>query len=1074
MKMSYKDTSGIQAGRLMSLVMFTVLSLMPFNAQANNALEFDGNNQLAIINFNGSGLTTTLTVECWIAPASLGANEVILTLTDGWAEWHLAKTSSNLLELRFNASPYSDYTATPTTATISTDWSHLAMIFTGTDWDLFLNGTQILEEGIANTFNPANMTALQISGDNFAGKVDDLRLWSDVRTPTEIRQNMMKSLVGNEAGLLAEYEFDQATGTTLTDSGGNYNGTLHYMGDSDWVTSLAYTTWLGTTSTNFYVALNWSNGIPIYNNSSYCQNYGVFDAANDPVNIREGGSNIYIGAGVTTVLTYQISVGGNLILDDNLDLNTASVLLGSTGQLIEDGGRLICSSNSGYIRADRDLNNVSAENLGGLGAAFTSAANMGTVTVERYNASASGSGMLRYYKIWATTLSGLDATLIFHYDENELNGFSESTLKLYSSSDNGSTWTQHTASTVDVDANTITLTGIDAFSPSAGNHTRWEARGAQPLFSGGSGTTADPYQIANTADLIYLSQNSGTWASHFKQTADISFNADQTTVDWDGDGSLEHGADGDDAKGFSAIGHTYGSISDPTYYDYAFTGSYDGQNYSITNLFADRAALSNDDKWFGLFGLVVGDEDVNSIELQNIKLVDLDINADFYNRAPISGGLAAQVSGAVVQYCSSSGSLTTNNNMEAAGGIVGISSNSTLAYCFSSCSVDAGSSSGNYVGGLVGSSTGAISKSYSTGQVSGGKYAGGLVGDCIGNQFTSYISTITDCYSLGAVSSTSTASGGLAGRIQTAHVTRTYAAGAVSGSGATGGLAGVSGGSTVTASFWDTQTSGLANSAAGTGKTTAEMQTQSTYTSASWSLSGTQDPNYTWSLVSGTNSGYPYLSWASSYDSSLPVELSSWKAESRFGQVELSWVTDSETENLGFVVERRGADEARTWTEIASFTTHQELAGQGSTTRAHSYSYTDKDVKTGKHYEYRLSDVAYDGKRTTHASLSVMVVFADTDTRPGTLTLLPAFPNPFNPETTISYALTEGAELSLSIYDLRGREVWRHVAGEQAAGLYQLSWNGRDSNDNTLDAGVYLLAVQAGSDSRMLKLMLIK
>src|SRR6056297_3611703 len=84
-------------------------------------------------------------------------------------------------------------------------------------------------------------------------------------------------------------------------------------------------------------------------------------------------------------------------------------------------------------------------------------------------------------------------------------------------------------------------------------------------YSGGSGTSDDPYQIATTADLIELSNNSGDWGKYFKQKADITFDADETQVDWDGDGTLEHGSGGDDTFGFSPIGNNSTN----------FTGSYD-------------------------------------------------------------------------------------------------------------------------------------------------------------------------------------------------------------------------------------------------------------------------------------------------------------------------------------------------------------------------------------------------------------------------------------------------------------------------------------------------------------------
>lgn len=89
-------------------------------------------------------------------------------------------------------------------------------------------------------------------------------------------------------------------------------------------------------------------------------------------------------------------------------------------------------------------------------------------------------------------------------------------------------------------------------------------------YSGGSGTSGDPYQIANKADLKYLSENAGEWSKHFIQTADIAFNADETQVDWDGDGTAT--SDTEDQKGFLPIGNS------PT----NFNGSYDGKEIRIS------------------------------------------------------------------------------------------------------------------------------------------------------------------------------------------------------------------------------------------------------------------------------------------------------------------------------------------------------------------------------------------------------------------------------------------------------------------------------------------------------------
>jgi hypothetical protein len=128
---------------------------------------------------------------------------------------------------------------------------------------------------------------------------------------------------------------------------------------------------------------------------------------------------------------------------------------------------------------------------------------------------------------------------------------------------------------------------------------------------------------------------------------------------------------------------------------------------------------------------------------------------------------------------------------------------------------------------------------------------------------------ITDCYSLGNVSG-DTGVGGLVGwnyviyggwnNTIPAKITNCYSAGAVSGNSYVGGLIGRNNGN-VDYCFWDVNSSGQASSAGGTGKTTAEMQTKSTFTDAGWDFLGEviNGPNDIWKICEGTN--YPKLAW---------------------------------------------------------------------------------------------------------------------------------------------------------------------------------------------------------------------
>jgi hypothetical protein len=202
---------------------------------------------------------------------------------------------------------------------------------------------------------------------------------------------------------------------------------------------------------------------------------------------------------------------------------------------------------------------------------------------------------------------------------------------------------------------------------------------------------------------------------------------------------------------------------------------------------------------------------------------------------------------------------------QSVGGLVGANFG-VLSHCWSTGAV---TGTGTWVGGLVGmNSYGVVACSYSAGSVSG--RAAGLtpteVGGLVGYNNRGAVS---DCYSTVTVSKTdedlhsASAAGGLIGFDEDGAVTSCYSAGRVDGLGVyVGGLVGSSsGGSIVTTSFWDTKTSGQTRSAGGTGKTTAEMQTASTFLDAGWdfvgeTVNGSED---IWKIAEGV--GYPRLAW---------------------------------------------------------------------------------------------------------------------------------------------------------------------------------------------------------------------
>ena len=89
-------------------------------------------------------------------------------------------------------------------------------------------------------------------------------------------------------------------------------------------------------------------------------------------------------------------------------------------------------------------------------------------------------------------------------------------------------------------------------------------------------------------------------------------------------------------------------------------------------------------------------------------------------------------------------------------------------------------------------------------------------------------------------------------------------------------------------------------------------------------------------------------------------------------------------------------------------------------------------------------------------------------------TLHPAYPNPFNPMTTIHYELPVQAELTLTIYDILGREVARLVDSMQPTGYHQALWNGQDHAGREVPTGIYIARVVTPAYTKSNKMVLLK
>lgn len=353
----------------------------------------------------------------------------------------------------------------------------------------------------------------------------------------------------------------------------------------------------------------------------------------------------------------------------------------------------------------------------------------------------------------------------------------------------------------------------------------WEGLLGQPLprlgdFLEGSGSEIDPYLVYTAEQLNVIGLFLCEWDKHFKLMADIDLS-------------------GVTGTSFNIIGISEGL---------PFGGVFDGNHHRLLNFSYSSDGVS----YVGLFGCV---DDVPNGEIRNLGLIAPSVDA---GTGECVGSLVGQLSGGTIADCYAQG-VSIEGSGTKVGGLVGCNSG-LLLNCYST-----GSVSGSWrIGGLVGGNDGAsgiITTCYSTASASGaGTEVGGLAGYCDNG-------TITNCYSNGDVSGT-TDIGGLVGDNYRASVTNCYATGSVAGSGSNvGGLVGWNSSGSYIKSFWDSTVNpvlpGIGNTSDPNviGQSTANMQTQSTFTEAGWDFVGEWEngPSDEWAELPG--GGYPILWW---------------------------------------------------------------------------------------------------------------------------------------------------------------------------------------------------------------------
>jgi len=125
-----------------------------------------------------------------------------------------------------------------------------------------------------------------------------------------------------------------------------------------------------------------------------------------------------------------------------------------------------------------------------------------------------------------------------------------------------------------------------------------------------------------------------------------------------------------------------------------------------------------------------------------------------------------------------------------------------------------------------------------------------------------------------------------------------------------------------------------------------------------------------------------------------------------------------------------------------------------------------RGIMTYSYSEYTINPVSPDDFISEVSSPSTEVV--------AIATLDGNYPNPFNPSTTVKYSMEESANVSIDIYNIKGKKVKTLVNDIQSAGSHTEVWNGSNDKGETVGSGIYFMKMRAGNVESTKKMVLMK
>jgi YVTN family beta-propeller protein len=214
-------------------------------------------------------------------------------------------------------------------------------------------------------------------------------------------------------------------------------------------------------------------------------------------------------------------------------------------------------------------------------------------------------------------------------------------------------------------------------------------------------------------------------------------------------------------------------------------------------------------------------------------------------------------------------------------------------------------------------------------------------------------------------------------------------------------------------------------------------------------------PNGTGATVV-TNAGDNSISVYNPNSGPIAVHLTGFDVEQKGESARVSWRTHVEQGTVGFRILR--SEDGRPYERVGPGL----MAAMGPS----EYVFVDRDIRPRRRYSYRLEEIT---------NLGTGQVFGPVEfTYMARFNISQNVPNPFNPETRISFTLPDAEHVRLIIYDVAGREVRRLVDRRLPADHYTVTWNGKNNRGSSVASGVYFYRIAAGKNIATKKMVLLR